>query len=39
MMTSKNKLDFRQAFDDLTYLEKLNPNYKDVRAFDGRCPI
>ena len=32
MMTSKNKLDFRQAFDDLTYLEKLNPNYKDVRA-------
>lgn len=32
LMTSKNKLDFRQAFDDLTYLEKLNPNYKDVRA-------
>ena len=31
-MTSKNKLDFRQAFDDLTYLEKLNPNYKDVRT-------
>ena len=32
LMTSKNKLDFRQAFDDLTYLEKLNPNYKDVRT-------
>lgn len=32
LMTSKNKMDFRQAFDDLTYLEKLNPNYKDVRA-------
>ena len=32
LMTSKNKLDYRQAFDDLTYLEKLNPNYKDVRA-------
>lgn len=32
LMTSKNKMDFRQAFDDLIYLEKLNPNYKDVRA-------
>ena len=32
LMTSKNKMDFRQAFDDLAYLEKLNPNYKDVRA-------
>lgn len=32
LMTSKNKLDFRQAFDDLSYLDKLNPNYKDVRA-------
>ena len=32
LMTSKNKMDFRQAFDDLTYLEKLNPNYKDVRT-------
>jgi hypothetical protein len=32
LMTSKNKTDFRQAFDDLGYLEQLNPNYKDVRA-------
>ena len=32
LMTSKNKMDFRQAFDDLIYLEKLNPNYKDVRT-------
>ena len=32
LMTSKNKIDFRQAFDDLSYLEQLNPNYKDVRV-------
>lgn len=32
LMTSKNKMDFRQAYDDLVYLDKLNPNYKDVRA-------
>ena len=32
LMTSKNKMDFRQAFDDLNYLDQLNPNYKDVRA-------
>ena len=32
LLASKNKMDFRQAFDDLAYLDKLNPNYKDVRA-------
>ena len=32
LMTSSNKMDFRQAFDDLMYLDKLNPNYQDVRA-------
>lgn len=32
LMTSKNKMDFRQAFDDLKYLDQLNPNYKDVRS-------
>ena len=32
LMTSRNKLDFRQAFDDLRYLDQLNPNYKDVRT-------
>ena len=31
-MTSKNKMDFRQAYDDLVYLDRLNPNYKDVRS-------
>jgi hypothetical protein len=32
LLDSKNKMDFRQAYDDLAYLEKLNPNYSDVRA-------
>lgn len=31
LLNSKNKLDFRQAYDDLNYLDKLNPNFKDVR--------
>ena len=32
LLASKNKMDFRQAYDDLSYLDKLNPNYKDVRT-------
>lgn len=32
LMTSRNKLDAREAFDDLAYLDQLNPNYKDVRS-------
>ncbi|CCG53100.1 Probable lipoprotein precursor [Flavobacterium indicum GPTSA100-9 = DSM 17447] len=32
LMTSRNKLDARDAFDDLAYLDQLNPNYKDVRT-------
>ncbi|HBK83939.1 MAG TPA: hypothetical protein DDZ41_10165, partial [Flavobacterium sp.] len=31
LLESNNKADIRQAFDDLVYLDKLNPNYKDVR--------
>ena len=31
LLTSKNKLDLRQSYDDLVYLDKLNPNFKDVR--------
>lgn len=32
LITSKNKLDAREAYDDLAYLDQLNPNYKDVRS-------
>lgn len=31
LLASKNKLVIREAYDDLVYLDKLNPNYKDVR--------
>jgi uncharacterized Zn ribbon protein len=31
LLTSSNKLDCREAYDDLVYLDQLNPNYLDVR--------
>ncbi|WP_338377984.1 hypothetical protein [uncultured Flavobacterium sp.] len=31
LLASQNKIDLRQAYDDLVYLDKLNPNFKDVR--------
>ncbi|WP_347174304.1 hypothetical protein [Polaribacter uvawellassae] len=31
LFSSTNKLDYRKAFDDLNYIEKINPNYKDTR--------
>lgn len=27
-----NKLDFRRIYDDLMYIDKINPNYKDTRS-------
>lgn len=30
LMISTDKMNFRQAFNDLNYLNQLNPNYKDV---------
>ena len=30
LLASKNKLVIREAYDDLVYLDDLNPNYKDV---------
>jgi hypothetical protein len=30
LMLTKNKMNYRRVYDDLTYLEKINPNYKDV---------
>ncbi|WP_396199062.1 hypothetical protein [Flavobacterium sp.] len=30
LLASKNKLVIREAYDDLAYLDNLNPNYKDV---------
>ncbi|WPO77043.1 hypothetical protein [Flavobacterium sp. KACC 22761] len=31
LLKSNNKLDFRKAYDDLAYLESLNPNYKNAK--------
>lgn len=31
LLKSKNKLDFRQAYDIFTDIEDINPNFKDVR--------
>jgi hypothetical protein len=39
LMTSKNKMDFRQAFDDLSYLDQLNPNYNDVRTLMDQAQL
>ena len=39
LMNSSNKMDFRQAFDDLNYLDKLSPNYKDVRALTDQAQL
>jgi hypothetical protein len=30
LLSSRNKMDNRKAYDDLVYLNKINPNYKDV---------
>lgn len=30
LLLSANKMDFRKAYDDLNYLNQINPNYKDV---------
>lgn len=31
LLESNNKIDIRQAYDDLMYLNQLNPNFNDVR--------
>ena len=32
LMVTNNKMDYREAYDDLAYLDQLNPNFRDVRA-------
>jgi len=31
LLSSNNKLDYRYAYDDLSEIENINPNYKEVR--------
>ncbi|WP_269223038.1 hypothetical protein [Flavobacterium sp. IMCC34518] len=30
LMLTKNKMNYRRVYDDLAYLDKINPNFKDV---------
>lgn len=30
LLLSANKMDYRKAYDDLAYLDQINPNYKDI---------
>ena len=32
LLVTKNKMNFRRAYDDLVYLNGLNPNYKDATS-------
>ncbi len=32
LFNTSNKYDFRKAYDDLSYLERINPNYKNTRS-------
>ncbi len=32
LLASKDKMNFRKAYDDLTYLNQINPGYKDVTS-------
>jgi hypothetical protein len=36
LLRTNTKMNFRKAFDDLTYLNQLSPNYKDIH---GRSSI
>ena len=31
LFNNNNKFDYRSAYDDLEYIDKINPNFKDVR--------
>lgn len=37
LMLTKNKMNYRRVYDDLAYLEKINPNYKDVAKIMGEA--
>jgi hypothetical protein len=32
LLTSTNKYDYRKAYEELTYLNKISPNYRDTRS-------
>ena len=34
---SRNKQDYREAYKDFKYIDKINPNYKDIRNLMRKC--
>ena len=36
LFNNNRKLDYRKAYDELQYIEKINPNYKDTRRLIGQ---
>ena len=39
LLTTKDKMSFRRAYDDLVYLNELSPNFKDVAALTENAKI
>jgi hypothetical protein len=39
LLGTKDKMSFRRAYDDLKYLDQLNPNYKDVNQLINEAQI
>ncbi|WP_395062228.1 hypothetical protein [Flavobacterium sp.] len=39
LLATKDKMSFRRAYDDLVYLNTLNPNYKDVAALTNEAQL
>lgn len=39
LLKSNNKMDFRKSYDDLIYLESLNPGYKDVNKLINEAQL
>jgi hypothetical protein len=39
LLKSNNKMDYRKSYDDLIYLESLNPGYKDVNKLINEAQL
>jgi hypothetical protein len=37
LMSNRNKMDYRKAFDDFDYLNRMNPGYKNVTSLMNEC--
>lgn len=39
LLASKDKMNFRKAYDDLVYLNQINPGYKDVSSLTNEAQL